>query len=564
MNSISAPRVRQSAVLAAGLLLALMPGRPQAAAPAAPAAPAALPPVVTAAAAEIAGSRLYADVAFLADDMLEGRATGTRGYDLAAAYVATRMAALGLEPAGDTAYFQRVPMRRAMLDPARSNLALVRGQAEQPLQLGRDAMLSPDFLREAWTTDAPLVFVGYGVTAPEMGYDDYANLDVRGKVVVQFRGAPPRFPHNERAYYSNGQVKDQMAAARGAVGVVSMLKPSEQVNQPWERTERQSHLPSFRWTDPGGAPANVQALIELGARLSPEGIAAVFAGAPKAFGDAAADAESSVAGGFNLEPKIRARVATRHSRASSSNVVGLLRGSDPKLAQEAIVITAHLDHLGIGVPVAGDSIHNGAYDNASGTAMLLEVARAFTRMKVRPRRSILFAAVTGEEKGLQGSDYMARRDAPAGLDVVGNINLDMVLALRPLTHIVAFGAEHSTLGPVVERAAALAGLAVIPDPTPDQVVFIRSDQFSYVKQGIPAIFPVSGGNGSAENLAEVVRWRAEHYHAPSDDMGQPFDWDGEARFTRMAFLATWLAADGAKAPRWNDGDFFGQKFGPLK
>jgi Zn-dependent M28 family amino/carboxypeptidase len=185
-------------------------------------------------------------------------------------------------------------------------------------------------------------------------------------------------------------------------------------------------------------------------------------------------------------------------------------------------------------------------------------------MKVRPKRSILFAAVTGEEKGLLGSDYLARHDAPAGLDVVGDVNLDMVLALRPLTHIVAFGAEHSTLGPVVERAAALAGLTLMPDPRPSEVVFVRSDQFSYVKQGIPAIFPVSGGDGSAESVAEVTRWSETRYHAPSDDMNQPFDWDGEARFTRMAFLTAWLAADGAKAPRWNDGDFFGRKFGPRK
>lgn len=558
-------RPRFAALAAAAVLLAALPGRPGRAAPAArTAAPAAIPAAVSAAAAGIAGSRLHADVAFLADDMLEGRATATRGYDLAAAYVAARMAALGLEPAGDSAYFQRVPLRRAAVDEARSSLGLVRGEAEQPLVLGRDAILSADFLRETWSTDAPLVFVGYGVHAPELGYDDYADLDVRGKVVVQFRGAPPRFPHNERAYHSHTQVKEQSAASRGALGVLEVLKPSDQLRMPWERSLRQSRLPSFRWTDEGGAPANVQALLELRGRLSPDGAAAVFTGAPRGFADAAAAAESSVAGGFPLEPRVRARVVTRHAPAASPNVLGLLRGSDPKLAHEAIVLTAHLDHLGIGVPVNGDSIHNGAYDNATGTAMLLEVARAFSRLGVRPKRSILFVAVTAEEKGLQGSDYLARRPAPAGLALVGNLNLDMVMLLRPLTSVVAFGAEHSTLGPLVERAAKLAGLAVVPDPVPQEVVFVRSDQFSFVKQGIPAIFPVSGGDGTPEALEELSHWTREHYHSPADDMSQPFDWESGARFTRMMFLAAWLAADGTAAPRWNEGDFFGRKFGPLK
>ncbi len=550
---IARPPVRPLAAIALALLLPA-----SALAAAAPVLPAA----VGAAAGEIAGSRLHADVAFLADDMLEGRATGTRGFDLAAAYVAARMAALGLEPAGDSAYYQRVPFRRATLDPAASTVALVRGEAEQPLALGRDLVLLPDFLREAWTTDAPLVFAGYGVTAPEFGYDDFADLDVQGKVIVEFRGAPPRFPHNERAYYSNGLVKEQMAVARGAVGLVTVLKPSDQAHQPWDRTARQAQLPGFRWTDENGAPANVQALLALNARLSPDGAALVFTGAPKTFGVAAADAESSVAGGFALDPRIRAKVVTRHATLSSPNVLGMLRGSDPKLASEAIVVTAHLDHLGIGAPVDGDSIYNGAYDNASGTAMMLEVARAFSRLKVRPKRTLLFAAVTGEEKGLQGSDYLARHPSPPGLTVVGDVNLDMVLLLRPVTSTIAFGAEHSSLGPVLERAAKLAGLDVIPDPSPEQVVFVRSDQFSYVKQGVPAVFPVSGSDGTVEGRAQVQQWIETCYHSPCDDMHQPFDWESGAKFTRMAFLAAWLAADATAPPRWNDGDFFGRRFGP--
>jgi Zn-dependent M28 family amino/carboxypeptidase len=211
--------------------------------------------------------------------------------------------------------------------------------------------------------------------------------------------------------------------------------------------------------------------------------------------------------------------------------------------------------------VNGDSIHNGAYDNATGTAMLLETARAFASLKARPKRSVVFLAVTGEEKGLQGSDYFARHAAPDSMDVVANVNLDMVLMLRPIEKVVAIGAQHSTLGAVMERAAAAAGLELVPDPMPQEVVFIRSDQFSFVKQGVPAVFPVSGNDGSATGREEVGHWRVDHYHSPNDDLSQPFDWPSGARFASMAFWAAWIVADTPAPPRWQPGDFFGTRFG---
>jgi len=253
---------------------------------------------------------------------------------------------------------------------------------------------------------------------------------------------------------------------------------------------------------------------------------------------------------------------TKHQRTASPNVAGVLRGSDPKLARECVVVSAHLDHLGISEPVNGDSINNGAYDNASGTAMMLETARAFTALKVKPKRSIVFLSVTGEEKGLQGSDYFAQHEAPDSMDVVADLNLDMVLMLRPVKQVVAIGAQHSTLGAVMEKAAAAAGLELVPDPMPQEVVFVRSDQFSFVKQGVPAVFPVSANDGSVEGGSEVAHWRTDHYHSPNDDLSQPFDWASGARFTAMAFWATWLVADTPQAPRWQPGDFFGTRFGP--
>jgi hypothetical protein len=548
-------------VALSGLSMPTGAATPAASAPTAKAGTAALPAAVMTAGQAIDPARLEAHVRVLADDKMEGRGTGTRGYDRAAQYVAEQMQAIGLRPGGVGGYLQPVPFIRGELRASACSFALVKPNETLVLDVGKDVLLSPDFLRTKWTTEAPLVFAGYGVAAPELGYDDFAGLDVRGKVLVTFRGAPPRFPNNERAYYSNGVVKDQIAAARGAIGVLTVTKPDDEARAPWERNMRQSKLPGFRWADAGGAPSNTQAAIELSGSFSPSAEKRVFDGSPKTYAQTVADAESSRVQSFPLAWSVKAVRVTDQARTSSPNVVGLLAGSDPKLRRECIVISAHLDHLGISEPVNGDSVNNGAYDNASGTAMMLEVARAFASLKTPPRRSMVFLSVTGEEKGLQGSDYFARNDPPDSLDVVGDVNLDMVLLLRPLTKVVAIGGEHTTLGPILDRAAKLAGLELIPDPIPAEVVFVRSDQFSFVKQGVPAVFPVSGNDGSADGTSEVGHWRVEHYHSPNDDMSQPFDWPSGARFTSMAFWAAWMAADAKDAPRWNPGDFFGGRFG---
>lgn len=535
------------------LLGAVLAAAPRVAAP--------VRPAWTAALAQLSPARLEADVRELADDRYEGRGTGTRGYDAAAAYVAARMESLGLAPGGTEGFLQPVALRRADVDHAASRLALVRDGQTRVLLPGDDVQVGADFLREKVTTETEVVYVGWGVSAPELGHDDYAGVDVRGKVVALFRGAPPRFEHNLRAYYSNPLVKEQAAAGHGAIGVLEMRRPAEERRAPWAKVSRQGRLPAFRWTDEGGAPANTQALLQVGARLSPTGAQALFEGAPVPLERAVAMAESSVVGSFELPGRLHAIRVTRHTAVSSPNVVGVLRGSDPKLANECIVVSAHLDHLGIGVPVNGDSIHNGAYDNATGIAMMLEAARVLRTLRTAPKRSIVFLAVTGEEKGLQGSDWFARHPAPLGLDVVGNVNLDMVLLQWPLRAVIAFGAEHSTLGDVVEWAARQCSLAVIPDPVPQEVVFVRSDQFSFVKQGVPAIYPVAAGDGRPESTHEHEAWTRDVYHSPADDASQHFDWASGARFTRLAALTILRAADDADRPRWRRGDWFGERFG---
>jgi hypothetical protein len=506
---------------------------------------------------------IRAHVAFLADDRLEGRGTGTRGYDLAASYVAARFRGLGLAPGvGDTSYFQRVPLRRGLVIERECSLALVpEGGPEHPLACGEDFVMAADLLRASHSVTAPLVFAGHGVTAPELGWDDYAGLDVRGRVVVLLTGAPRRFPNDQRAYYSWNAGKERNAATHGARGILNVRTPVDEARTAWERQVRQSRLPAMRWTLEDGAPHDVFAGLEITATLNRPAAAALFAGTPHSLDRVFALADSDRTPRMALPVRIRARRVTALSPASSSNVVGMLRGSDPALRDEVVVVTAHLDHLGISTPVNGDSINNGACDNASGIALMIESARALASLPGKPGRSILFVAVCGEEKGLQGSDYFVHHPTVPIGRIVADINLDMFRMLFPLRDIVAHGREHSSLGPAVERAARRLGLTVSPDPAPEEVVFIRSDQFSFIRAGVPSVFPGAGDPGSPAAREQVRRWMRVIYHTPQDDMNQAFVWDAGVRFARFCVVLAGDVANAPQRPSWNPGDFFGARFG---
>jgi len=525
---------------------------------------AALTPALHRALAGIRGEALRAHMRFLADDRLEGRGTGTRGYDIAAAYVATQFEVAGLEPGGvGGTWFQPVPFRRMQGVPDDGAMALLRGGREQRLVRDTDYLLGNDPLHERASMTAPLAFAGFGVTAPELGYDDYAHVDVRGKVAVLLSGGPPTFPSEQRAYYSSNLIKTRNTVARGAVGIVTVRTPVDEARAPWARAVNQSRLPGMRWLDSGGLPNESYPQLELTATLSRSGANALFADAPLPLARVFADAEAGRPQGFDLPARVRASSRTRHSPVESPNVLGLLRGSDAGLRDEVVVITAHLDHLGIGVPVNGDSIHNGAYDNATGCGSLIELARAFAALPERPRRSLLFVAVTGEEKGLQGSDYFARFPTVAREGIVANINMDMFLMLEPMPEVVVFGGEHSSLGPIAARAARAVGLSPVPDPAPEEVVFVRSDQFPFVRQGIPAVYPVLSGASRVapgDSLSPTQRWRRTIYHTPQDDMSQPMDMESGAKFMRMQFLIGLEVANTTARPAWNPGDYFGDTF----
>ena len=522
------------------------------------------PPGLRRALAGIRGDSLRAHMSFLADDRLEGRGTGTRGYDMAAAYMAAQFAAAGLEPGGTRgSWYQPVPFRRMERDRAGSGLMLLRGGRQEPLAHDADMIMGNDPAHERAATTAALAFAGFGITAPELGYDDYAHVDVRGKVAVILSGGPPTFPSEQRAYHSSTLIKTRTAVARGAIGIITVRTPVDEARAPWARSVNQSKLPGMRWLDPQGAPNESHPEIEVTATLSRQGARALFADSPVPLERVFAAADSGRAQGFDLPVHARAWTRTRHSRVESPNVIGLLRGSDPRLRDEIVVLTSHLDHLGIGVPVNGDSIHNGAFDNATGSAALIELARAFTSLPRRPKRSILFLAVTGEEKGLQGSDYFAHFPTVPAERMVANINMDMFVFLQPMPEVVVFGGEHSSLGAVAAQAAREVGLTPVPDPAPEEVIFIRSDQFSFVRQGIPAVYPVLAGAGRVtpgDSLSPIQRWRRTIYHSPQDDMSQPMDMESGARFTRMQFLLAHAVADAAERPAWKRPNFFGDTF----
>jgi hypothetical protein len=511
--------------------------------------------------------RIRAHVAFLADDLLEGRQAGTRGYDLAAGYVAAQYAQLGLEPAGDAGgWLQSVPMVEAAAVIPAAKITLQRGGANVELTAMDDFLPSPNTNAPLATVTAPLVFVGFGVHAPALSHDDLAGLDLRGKVVVVLGGAPAKFTPSTRAHHSSTLTKYPEFVNRGAVGVLSFSTSADLERNPWSQSLQSSWRPRMRWLHANGQAADSFPQLQAAFGLSPAGAAKIFAAAAKSLDDVQADAAAGHPQGFDLPGVATLSRQSLLAKRQSANVVGLLRGRDAKLADEYIVVTAHLDHLGKGAPVKGDSIYNGAMDNASGIGVMLETARALALLRPGLRRSVLFVAVTAEESGLLGSDYFARNPTVKG-SLVANVNIDMPVALTEMADVIGFGAEHTSLGPIAARAARAEGLKLSPDPMPEETVFVRSDQYSFVRRGIPAIYLDAGLASRPRQPAVDTRalfqdFLRDKYHQPGDDLSQPIHYPSLARLARInARIATEIA-NNREPPRWNEGDFFGSMFGP--
>jgi Zn-dependent M28 family amino/carboxypeptidase len=540
-------------LVAAGLLAA--PAAAQTWTPPAPVA-AALPTMQPAA--------LEAHVRYLADDRLRGRLPGTPGYQMAVDYVAAQFKQSGVAPAGDQGgYTQKVRLRRAFVEPGAALSYQPATGPGQPLAAGSAVSVYPNPGQpEVNVPDAALVFAGYGISAPELKYDDYAGLDAKGKIVVVTRQLPRQFGDNERQYFTDVRTVLETAARHGAVGVLlAAARPD-------------AHLLDFpkgvvSALGPDGrvavsrsyAPGSVQ----LVGSISAATLQQFFAGAATDTARALAALRGGHAASVALPGRLSARYRSRYQDVDSYNVVGKIVGSDPVLKNEYVVHSAHLDHVGVGAPINGDSIYNGAHDNATGVASVLEISKLYAGLRQKPRRSVLFVLVTGEEMGLLGSAYFAKLPTVPKKALVADINTDMPTLIAPLLAVVPLGADHSSLLQEVKNAADYLKLSIEPDPEPAQNRFIRSDQYSFVVQGVPALH-LKYGNRTADgknNLSETVqKWRALTYHKPQDNFeGGTFDWAAGAKYAQLNFLVGYQVAQAAQRPSWNKGDFFGTRFG---
>ena len=528
---------------------------------------------LSAAAKVIRPEEIRAHIRFLADSLLEGRAPGTPGYDIAARYVATELEGMGLHPAVSGGWYQQVPLAKAVTDETASSLTLVLNGKEQNLVDAKDYVLATRFASPAKDkvnaesdVSAPVVFVGFGVTAPGQKYDDYAGVDAHGKIVAMIYGAPPAFPSTVRAYYSDDVVKIKNAVSHGAIGTLAISLPEDWKRYPWDWIVPQVQMGEMHWVAKDGVPHDFFPERRGSAFFSEEGAKKLFAGSPKALDDVWASARASRPQAFDLPVSVHIHTVAAQSVIQSANIVAELKGSDPALRDQYVVYSAHVDHLGICPAIEGDNVCHGALDNASGTASLLEIARAYASLPQPPRRSMLFVFVTGEEMGLLGSDYFAHFPTVPLASIVANINIDGAPgAFYPMKDVVALGAEHSSLGDETASAAKIMGYDLTPDPLPEEVYFIRSDQYSFVLQGVPAV-NISDGVKAVDpkvNLLEVEKkWNVTRYHTPLDNIEQPIDFDSMAKLSLLNFLVGYQVAQHDAAPTWNNGDFFGAQFGP--
>ena len=515
--------------------------------------------------ASISRDNIQSSINYLAADEREGRMTGSRGYNESAQYVADKFAAMGLEPGGTEEWLQQVPFITRMLDVENSGVTLHKSTGDVDLEWVKDQIIYADRLRAENRIRGEVVFAGFGVHAPEFGYSDFDEIDVSGKIVATFSGAPATFPSTERAHYSSGRTKAAELVRRGAIGQIGLMSRLAERLDPWENwTQNLGTQPGMSWIDEGGEVADFHPELQGDAKFNRHSAEQLFEGSSLTFEEAldAADEARPLSTALGIEVTMYRRA--EHERITSPNVVGILRGRDPELANEYVVYSTHLDHLGTGAPVDGDSIYNGLYDNALGVAVTIEIARAFASLSVPPRRSIVFVAVTGEEEKLAGSDYFAHYPTVPSSAIVANVNIDMPMFLFPMNTVTGYGAEHSSLEGLTTEEARKEGFEYIPDPFPDQVYFIRSDQYSFVRQGIPSVYLAEGIGSSdpvVDGRAVLDLFFAEHYHQPSDDLSQPIEWETALRFSRAGARIGYRIAMEDQRPTWNEGDFFGEKFG---
>jgi Peptidase family M28 len=515
------------------------------------------------------GDLWWSHVEYLADDSLQGREAGSEGYRKAAQYVAGKMETFGLKAAGTDGYFQPVQFEARQLVEDQSRIALIRDGNEETLERA-DATLGSR--GEEGTIEAPMVFIGYGLRVPEIKYDELAGLDLKGKIAVYVNAfGPVEAPGPVKSHAGAAAERWNSLRAAGAIGVATIMNPRPQSGTPSDPSAEGGRGGRGAAGGPEGGPgrgpqraflfADPAMQDQTGQRISititRAGGEKFFAGSGHTFQEILGLArENKPLPKFPLAGTLRAKVAVKRERLESPNVTGILPGSDAKLKNEYIVMSAHLDHLGMGRAVNGDSVYNGAMDDGSGIASILEIARIMKAEAMKPKRSIVFLAVTAEEKGELGSRYFATHPTVDAKQIVADINLDMFMPLFELKFVEVQGLAESTLGDTIREAAKEFGVAVQADKEPEQNRFIRSDQYSFIKNGVPALaFKFGYEFGTPEDKI-FHDWIRERYHKPNDDLNQPVDKAAAAKFDRMIASLLNRIANAGERPQWKDDSFF--------
>lgn len=499
------------------------------------------------------GKTWWDHVKVLADDNLEGRETGSAGLRKAEAYVVDQLKKSGLQPAGSDGFYQPVKFQSRQIVEKESSLALVRDGKAEPLSLGEDAIFSTR-VDLAPRVEAPLVFVGYGLSIPEKGYDDFAGLDLKGKVAVLFTGSPADMPGALASHYQTAAERWKALQKAGAVGVIGIPNPAV-MDIPWSRISLNRAHPSMALAGPQFDETPGE---QLAVTFNPAKAEQLFAGSGHTFQEIAElGKDRKPLPRFPLTVAIKATAKVEKEDVESANVVAKLPGSDPRLKNEYVVLSAHVDHIGIGEPINGDRIYNGAMDNASGTAVLLDVAASLKKSPEKLKRSILFVFVTGEEKGLLGSKYFTAKPTVKANAMVADINIDMFLPIVPLKVLTVYGLAESDLGDMAREAAQARGVAVQADPQPLRNAFIRSDQYNFIRHGIPALaMGVSPDPASAEQKQKYKDWLTQRYHAPSDDLNQPVELPAAAQYEEVIRGLMISVANDTQRPQWKADSFF--------
>ncbi|HEY2459623.1 MAG TPA: M28 family metallopeptidase [Candidatus Acidoferrum sp.] len=499
------------------------------------------------------GESWWNTVKFLADDNLEGRETGSEGLRKAQAYMVDQFTKAGLQPAGTDGFYQPVKFISRQIVEKDSSAALVHDGKVQPLTLGDDAIFSTRIDAAGEEITAPLVFAGYGLKIPETKYDDLAGQDLHGKIIVYFAGSPADTPISLSAHYQTAGERWKALKQAGVIGTIGIPNPAS-MDIPWSRISVNRTHASMALV---GDEFNETAGMKLSMTFNPANAEKLFAASGHKFSEIVELGKDRKAlPHFPLNISLKAHATIKTANVESANLVAKLTGNDPALRNEYVVLSAHLDHIGIGEPINGDSIYNGAMDNAAGSSALLEIARSWNQHAEQLRRSVLFVLVTGEEKGLLGSQYFAAHPTVPAKSIVADINIDMFLPIVPLKVLKVQGLTESDLGDRAREAAKAFGIEVQADPQPLRNAFIRSDQYSFIRHGIPAVKLDVGFEPGSPEEKTFKDWLTTRYHAPSDDLSQPVDLKTAALYEEIVRQLLISIANKDARPQWKADSFF--------